>query len=111
RSCSGSGARAGGRAAAAARARGSSAAAAAEDAAELGEQRALDDEQRAGREDRGERLGVGAKLRAELVAGIARLDVSASRAGDLGDSLRSLGELEPNLVAGQLARLTRLGQG
>ena len=109
RSCSC--ARAGRGTPAAACARGSPAAAAAEDAAELGEQGALDDEQRAGREDRGERLGVGAKLRAELVAGIAGLDVSASRPGDLGDALGRLGELEPNLVAGQLARLTRLGQG
>jgi hypothetical protein len=72
--------------------------------------RALDDEQRARREDRGEGFGVGAKLGAELVAGVAALDVAAGRPGYLGEPLGRLGELEPNLVTGQLAGLARLGE-
>ena len=63
-------ARAGRGAAAAARARGSSAAAAAE-VPQLGEQEALEGEQRAGREERGQRLVVGADLGAEVGALLA----------------------------------------
>ena len=84
--------------------------AAAEQAAELGEQGALEDEQRARREERGERLGVGAKLGAEGAAGVAALDMAASGAVDLGQSLGGLGELDPDLVTGQLTGLARFGE-
>ena len=91
--------------------RGRAAAATAEEPAELGDQRALEEEQRPGREDRGEGLGVGTKLGAELAAGVARLQMAPDRAGDLGDALGGLGQLQANVVAGELARLAGLGQG
>src|SRR5436190_1718387 len=96
---------------AAARAGRGTAATAAEEAAELREQGPLQDQQRTGGEDRGKSLGIGAKLGAELAAGIAALDVAAGRPLDLLQSLCRLGELEPDLIAGELAGLARLGEG
>ena len=62
------------------------------------------------RRQRGERLGVRAQLAAELAAGLAALHVVARRAGGLAQALDRLGQLEPHVAAGQVARLGRLGK-
>ncbi len=62
------------------------------------------------REQGREHLVVGAELRAEVGALLAVANVAADRAGDLAQALGGLGELEPDLAAGQLARLARLGE-
>ena len=110
------GAGAGGTCAGRARARGTPSgaggtAATAEEAGELADQQSLQEEQRTDGEEGGQRLAVGAKLGAELAAGLAALDVAAHRAADLGEPLGGLGELEADLVAGELAGLARLGEG
>ena len=109
-SSAGSGGCARARCAAAARTGRGAATATAEQAADLGEQGALEDEQRARREDRGEGLGVGAKLGAEGATGVTALHVAAGRPADLGEPLGGLGEFDADLVAGELARLARLGE-
>ena len=55
-------------------------------------------------------LDAGAKLAPEAAAGRAIADVPPRRARRLGEPLGGLGELEPHLVAGEQARLARLGE-
>ena len=77
------------------------AAAAAEQAAQLGDDRALQGQQRAGGEQRGEHLRVLAELAPEVRARLTGLDVAPGRAVDLGQPLGRLGQLYPHVVAGQ----------
>ena len=64
----------------------------------------------ADREERRQRLLVGADLGAEVGAFVALADVAADRAGDLAQALGGFGELDPDLAAGQQARLAGLGE-
>src|SRR5262249_29374104 len=75
-----------------------------------GEHGSLQDQQRGRREEGREDLGVGAKLGAELAARLTGLQVAANRAAYFAQTLGGLGELEADVVAGELARLARLGE-
>ena len=70
----------------------------------------LKQQQRAERHDRRQRAIVGAQLCAEVAAAVAALDVAADRRRELAQALGGLAELEAHLLAGELARLGRLGQ-
>ena len=67
--------------------------------------------ERADRHQRGERLAVPAKLGAVVAAALAVLHVEAGRARHLPEPLGRLGELQVDLVAGQVAALACVGQG
>ena len=79
-------------------------------AAELQAEQALHEPQQAERRQPGDRLGARAELAPVAAAARAIANVSAGRAGCLGEPLGRLGELEPHLVAGEQARLARLGE-
>ena len=97
----GAGARDGASARAGGRAAGSGAGAA---PAELRDQGVVEQRERPDRCQRRQRLGVRAKLAAVLAASLTTLDVVAHRARRLAQALGRLGELEPDLAAGELAR-------
>ena len=77
---------------------------------ELEQNRLLQQQDRAEREDRCERAVVRAELRAESAATIAVLDMAANRCRQRGDPLGGRAELEADLVAGQLAGFGSLGE-
>ena len=78
--------------------------------AQVGEQGLLQEQQRPDRVQRGQRAVVLAQLLAEQRAAVARAQVAADRSGRALQALGDLAELQPHLLAGQQARLGRLGQ-
>ena len=78
--------------------------------AELGEDRLLEQEQRADRVQRGHRAVVGAQLLAEARAAVAGAQVPADGRGRAREALGDGAELDADLVAGEQPRLGGLGQ-
>src|SRR5205085_2903162 len=79
--------------------------------ADMGQQQLLEQQDRAHREDRGQRLVGLAQLLAEGRAAIAGPQVPPRGRRELLEALRHLAQLQADLVAGELAGLGRLGQG
>ncbi len=77
---------------------------------ELGDPELLEQQDRADRVDRGERLVGLAQLDLEGAAAVAGLEVATQRRRRARDPLGHLPELEPHLAAGEQARLGCLGQ-
>ena len=77
---------------------------------ELDQQDLLEQDDRADRQECRERAVVRAQLRLEAAAAIAVLDVAAHRRRQRADPLGARAEFAANLLAGQLARLSGLGE-